>query len=137
VALSLSRSERLDLVVTIGTFTRLREMASGLTRGLLPNEYDNRRAAREIDEPWYLVHGTGDEVVPWKQGEELHKIAAATKRQGASFVVLGASHRPDAEILLSILSTIEVHRTAGKLTPEGLPESVKLFPFAAGQAPNP
>jgi fermentation-respiration switch protein FrsA (DUF1100 family) len=137
VALSLSRGERLDLLVTVGTFTRLRDMAPTLARGLVPNEYDNRLAVKSLDEPWYLVHGTGDGVVPWKQGEELHKIAGSAKRPGASFVVLGGGHRPDAATLLAVLATIEADRAAGRLSAEGLPPTIKLIPFGSSAPLNP
>ena len=137
VGLSLSRSERLDLLVTVGTFTRLRDMVSGLARGLVPNEYDNRLAVKALDEPWYLVHGTGDEVVPWQQGEELHRIAGSAKRLGASFVILGGSHRPNAATMQAILSTIEAERTGRKLSTEHLPGTVKLIPFGSGKSLDP
>lgn len=137
VALSLSRRERLDLLITIGAFTRLRDMAPALTRGLIPNEYDNRGAVSVLDEPWFLVHGTGDEVVPWQQGEELHKIAGSAKLSGASFVVLGAPHHLDAAILLLVLSTIEAERASGRLSSERLSETIKLIPFGSSKPLNP
>ena len=135
VGLSLSRSEKFDALITIGTFTRLREMAPALARALVPNEYDNGRSVSQLDEPWYLVHGTADEVVPWKQGEALHKLART--KSGASFVVLGATHRPDAGQLLAILESVASHRRSGKLAADGLPKMVKLIPFGSGGPLNP
>jgi pimeloyl-ACP methyl ester carboxylesterase len=137
VALSLSRSERLDVLVTAGTFTRLREMVPALTRALVPNEYDNRLAVQTLDEPWYLIHGTRDGVVPWQQGQELHNIAGSAKRPGASFVILGGDHRPDAETLLTVLSTIELSRSKGGLSAKQLPSKVKLIPFGSSAPLNP
>lgn len=135
VALSLSRSEKLEAVITVATFTRLREMAPGLARALVPNEYDNRRAVRALDEPWYLVHGTADDVVHWKQGEELHKLAAG--RPGASFVVIGGSHRPDGGTLAAILATVAEHRASGRLSAGQLPQGVKLITFGSNRPLNP
>lgn len=114
VALALSRSEQFDVLVTIGTFSRLRDMAPRIGRALVPDEYRNLDAARLLGEPFYLIHGVRDGVVPWAQGEALHK-AAAGKRAG-SFVLRNSDHVPAAETLRPIFAAIEAD-LAGKPLP--------------------
>ena len=133
VALSLARRERLDAVITIGTFTRLRDMASGIVRGVLPNEYRNEEAVAALDEPLYIVHGLRDDIVPWRQGEALHKAAGRSKRHGASFVISSAGHQPEAADLRSVLQTILQQRTSGRWNTSLLPQSVALIPFGTSR----
>ena len=133
VALSLARRETLTAVVTIGAFTRLRDMAPGLARALVPNEYRNPEAVVRLDEPLYVVHGLEDATVPWQHGETLHKVASRAKRQGASFAIRTAGHLPAARDLLAILEVIGEHRRSGRWNVGRLPETVLLMPFGTSR----
>ena len=133
VALSLARREKLAAVVTIGTFTRLRDMAPGLARSFVPNEYRNQDAVPQLDEPLYVVHGLSDAVVPWQHGEMLHKLAGKAGRHGASFAIQGAGHQPAAGELGAILDAIASQRRSGKWDSAQLPASVSLIPFATSR----
>jgi fermentation-respiration switch protein FrsA (DUF1100 family) len=104
VGLSLSRVEKLDLLITVGTFTRLRDMAPAIARALVPDEYRNIDAVKAIDEPLFIIHGVRDDVVPWQQGEALHKAAAG--KLGCSFVLRDGDHQPPASDLRIILNKI-------------------------------
>ncbi|WP_309601271.1 alpha/beta hydrolase [Sphingomonas sp.] len=123
VALSLSRRERLDQLVTIGTFTRLRDMAPKLTRALVPDEYRNAEAVAALDEPYALIHGLRDDIAPWQMGQELHKVAVTSKRRGASYILNVAGHQPDAALILAILESLQ--------GPAPLPTAIRAVPFGA------
>ncbi len=131
VAFGLATRQHLDALVTIGAFTRLRDMVSKLLRAAVPNEYDNMAAIAKLDEPLYLIQGTADETVPWQMGEQLAKTAQAAHKAGAAFVIKDARHAPDGAVVAMILRAI-----VAKLDGDGatvkvtLPETVHLFPFS-------
>lgn len=126
VALALSRDEKLDALVTIGTFSRLRDMAPRVGRALVPDEYRNADAVRSLGAPLFIIHGVRDAVVPWQQGEALHR-AAASKR-GRSFVLRDADHVPAADTLRLIFAAIAAD-LSGKPLPT-LPVGIKVVRFA-------
>lgn len=105
VALGLSRETKLDAVVTIGTFTRIRDMAPRLVRGLVPDAYRNGEAVKALDEPFFLIHGSRDGVVSADMGKALFDLARG--KQGRAFVIRTADHVPPAEDLRLIFAAIE------------------------------
>lgn len=125
VALALSRTERFDALVTIGTFTRLRDMAPRLGRAFVPDEYRSADATRLLDEPFYLIHGVRDDIVPWPQGEALHKAAAG--KRGGSFILRDADHVPHPDTLRLIFAAIAAD-LGGKPLPE-LPAEINAVRF--------
>jgi pimeloyl-ACP methyl ester carboxylesterase len=133
VGLSLSRGERLDQLITIGTFTRLRDMAPKMARALVPDEYRNADAVRVLDEPYALIHGLRDDIAPWRMGEELHKAAVRSKRRGMSYILTEAGHQPDAALILKVLEDIEA-RSAGK-APTALPAAIRAVSFEPAARP--
>lgn len=112
VALDLSRSEKLDRLVTIGAFTALKEMTSGIARSLVPDDYRNIDSVRSLDEPYALVHGLRDQVVPWQMGQELHKAASLADRRGQSYILKEEGHQPEARTLLTILDDLHAAKPA-------------------------
>ena len=132
VAFGLAMRQRLEALVTIGAFTNLRAMAPKLLRSLIADRYDNEAAVAALDEPWYQIHGTADETVPWQQGEVLAKLAAAGHKAGASFVIQGAGHAPDGAVLAMILRAIAAKlQGGGKAVSVTLPQMVRLVPFGS------
>jgi len=130
VAFGLATRQRLDALVTIGAFTNLRAMAPKLLRSLIEDRYDNEAAVATLDEPWYQIHGTADDTVPWQQGEALARVAAAGHKAGASFVIEGAGHAPDGAVLAMILRAIAAKlQGGGKAVSVTLPQIVRLVPF--------
>lgn len=129
VALALARRSPAEVVITLGTFTRLRDMVSGLTRAVVPDAYRNIDAVPALNGPYFLIHGAADPVVPATQGEALHSLAGAAHLAGASFVILGADHAPAGDLVLPILETIRGRAAAGALSIAGLPEAIKVIPF--------
>lgn len=127
VAFKLARRERLDALVTIGAFTGLRAMAPKVARAFISDRYDNLGAVPTLDEPWFLLHGTADDVVPASEGNRLHNAAVTAHRQGASFVLDGAGHRPDGALVATVIAMIDAH-LAGATWPT-MPTRVRLFPF--------
>lgn len=127
VALGLARRQRLDAVVTLGAFTRLRAMAPRIARAFITDRYDNLGTVPVLDEPWFLLHGTADEVVPASEGNRLYHAAVAGKRAGGALVLEGADHHPDGALIAALLDGIDA-RLAGRPAPP-LPSGVKWFPF--------
>lgn len=132
VGLSLSRRHRLDALITIGTFTRLRAMAPGIARALVPNEYDNLGAVGLLDEPFYLIHGRADRVVPSTHAGQLYEAARAGRKAGLSFAISGADHAPAAAILLPLFDLIAQDRRTGAADPARVPPGVQMGAFSAG-----
>lgn len=137
VALALARRKPLDAVITIGAFTRLRDMTSKITRGFIPDAYNNLSALPAIDEPWFLIHGSADATVPIGMGEKLHIAAGAAKRKGASFVVMGADHKPPADALIAIFDQIARRLSGAGFDPAALPTAIKVIPFGQSAPLNP
>jgi len=129
VALGLSQRRHLQVVVTMGAFTRLRDAAPKLTRAFVPDAYRNLEAVAALDEPYFLIHGTEDATVPSNQGHALHVAAGAAGKRGASFVIVGADHHPDGALLVPIFAAIGAELATGKLSAAGLPASIRLVPF--------
>lgn len=134
VGLSLSRRQRLDALITIGTFTRLRAMAPGIARAFVPNEYDNLGAVRLLEEPFYLIHGRADRVVPSTQGGELFEAARASQKTGLAFAISGADHAPAAATLLPLFALISEHRRTGAADPAKVPPGVQMSLLSNGRS---
>jgi len=137
VALGLARRQKLDAVLTVGTFTRLRAMAPKLARAFVPDGYDNKAAVAQLDEPYFLVHGSNDSTVPLTEGEQLHKAAGAARKWGALFVVMGADHKPGGEQILAIIQSAAAALANGQHSADLLPLEIKLLPFGQGKPINP
>lgn len=138
VAMGLEARTDADLIVTIGTFTRLRDMVSGLARAVVPDAYRNLDRARTVRIPWFIVHGTADDTVPVRQGEQLHIAASEARRQGASLVIVNAGHRPEGETVASVFEAIRTRSFDSPPSPTHLPVDVKVIPFGQNRPlPNP
>ncbi len=127
VAFGLATRQRLDALVTVGTFTRLRAMAPKIARAFVPNDYDNLAAVPKLDEPYFLIHGTADDTVPAPEGEALQEAATKAHKAGAAFVIAGAGHRPDGAVMAAVIDAVTA-RVAGTPAP-ALPAGVKVYPF--------
>jgi hypothetical protein len=137
VALGLAGREKLDAVVTIGAFTRLREFVPKIARGLVSDRYDNLAAVAALDEPYFLIHGTADDTVPALMGSALHGAAGTSHRQGASFVITGAGHTPSADHLATIVDAIDRHLDGAAFNAGALPTAIHLIPFGETKPVNP
>ncbi|HYF22843.1 MAG TPA: alpha/beta hydrolase [Caulobacteraceae bacterium] len=139
VALGLANRARSEVVVTVGTFTRLKVLAPAIARPLLgAHVYDNERAVAQGRTPFYLVHGLHDDVVPSSHGETLHRRAGAAKRPGASFVVPEADHKPSGEIMLAVLEAIRTGPDRERpAAPSSAAGTVLLIPFGESRSANP
>jgi fermentation-respiration switch protein FrsA (DUF1100 family) len=137
VAFDLAKRERLEALITIGAFTRLRAAAPKLARAFVPNDYDNLAAVPKLDEPWFLIHGTADDIVSSGEGKALHSAAGAAKKTGAGFVILGGGHKPEGAQLLAIAEAIRAWFASGHYPATTLPKEVKLVPFGQDTPLNP
>ena len=129
VAFGLATRQKLDALVTIGTFTGLRAMTPKIARAFISDRYDNLAAIPTLDEPLFLIHGTADETVPIAMGQELHKAAFAAKRHGLSAVIRGAGHHPDGTTVAAIVEMISAHLDRPEAAPRPLPDTVTLYGF--------
>jgi pimeloyl-ACP methyl ester carboxylesterase len=136
-AFGLARRERLDALVTIGAFTRLRAAAPKIARAFLPDDYDNLGAVRLLDEPYLLVHGMADSTVSFREGEALHDAAGTAGKRGGSFAILGADHKPDGRLIALVMEAVASYLRTGRFDPAGLPPTIKLIPFGQSKPLNP
>lgn len=130
VAFGLAMREKLDALVTIGAFTRLKAMMPKIARGFVSDEYDNLADVPKLDEPWFLLHGLRDATVPASEGNALHNAAVRADRDGASFVLTDADHHPDGKLIATVIDTFEA-RLEGAAWPTDLPPQIGIFPFTA------
>jgi len=128
VAFDLALTEPIDALVTIGTFIGLREIAPPIARPFIKDRYDNIAALAKLKPElrYYLLHGTADEVIPTGNAARLHNLAVTRKQAGASFILEGQRHRPDASLIAGVLDFI-VDVDAGKQS--SLPAGVRIAPF--------
>ena len=131
VAFGLARRQKLDALVTIGTFTDLRTMAPAAARWMISDRYDNAGAIVTLDEPCYLVHGTADQVVPYVHGQALRAAGSKARKDGALFTVGGAGHGPDGAVLAMILRAVAAKTQGGGVMKVQLPPGVQLTPFGS------
>jgi pimeloyl-ACP methyl ester carboxylesterase len=137
VAFDLAKRHKLDALITIGAFTRLRAAAPKLTRAFVPNDYDNLGAVAKLDEPYFLIHGLADDTIASSEGEKLHDAAGAAGKSGASFAIVGAGHRPDGIQIAIILDAIGGWFATGNYPVASLPAEVKVIPFGQQRPLNP
>lgn len=129
VAFGLALRQKLDALVTIGTFTGLRAMAPKIARAFISDRYDNLAAVPRLDEPLFLIHGTADDVVPVQMGQDLHKAAFVARRHGFTAVITGAGHRPDGATVAAIVELIAAHLDHPDAPALPVPDTVKLYGF--------
>jgi pimeloyl-ACP methyl ester carboxylesterase len=137
VAFDLAARHKLDALITVGAFTRLRAAAPKLARAFVPNDYDNLAAVPQLDEPYFLIHGLADDTIASSEGEKLHAAAGAAGKSGGSFAIVGAGHRPDAVQIAAILETIGGWFATGRYSTAALPAEIKTIPFGQERPLNP
>ena len=129
VAFGLAARQKLDALVTIGTFTSLRAMTPKIARAFISDRYDNLAAVPKLDEPLFIIHGTADETVPAQMGNALHNAALAAKRKGFSLVIRGADHHPDGATIATLIDVIAMHLDRPDATLPAMPDTVTLYPI--------
>ncbi len=96
VALEMAARHPVEGVATLGTFTRMSDMAPAVARGLITDRFDNLAAIRRVRTPVFLLHGDADELVPFSS-------AAALKEVGGERVTVvrlrGAGHNLSLETI--------------------------------------
>jgi len=103
VALEIAPVEKPRLVVTLGAFARITDLAPWPVRGVLPDRFDNLAALRRVTAPVLILHGTHDEVAPFAHAARL--LAAAPP--GSRMIPLqGADHHPDLAVIAERLSAV-------------------------------
>jgi pimeloyl-ACP methyl ester carboxylesterase len=80
VALEMAGRHKVDGVVTVSTFTSLADVAPVYARPFLPDRYDSRAAITRVTAPIVMFHGTKDELIPFKQRDELAGLAKVRVR---------------------------------------------------------
>jgi pimeloyl-ACP methyl ester carboxylesterase len=92
VALEQATRQRPRMVITLGAFARIADLAPWAVRGIMPDRWDNLEAIRRVEAPVLIVHGTADETVPYAHAGRLHAAAPRTSRV---LTLEGANHHPD------------------------------------------
>jgi len=137
VAMSLALRGRVDALVTVGAFTRLRAMAPPLARAFVPDAYDNLAQVPRLATPWILVHGSADATVPLTEARALHQAAGAAHRNGGAFVLMDSDHKPDAALLLAVCNAARAWLKDRRWPLSDIPASAKLLPFGVTKPLNP
>lgn len=106
VAFGLARTERLDALVTIGTFASITAMAPRIARAFISDRFDNLATIATVDEPVFITHGTADAVVPSGNARLLFDAAARSGRQGGGFVLRNMGHQPPAEAVRRVIDAV-------------------------------
>ena len=80
VAIDLAARERVAGLATFSAFTSMPDMGRALlpwlpTSLLLSHRFESERKLRAIDVPILLVHGRGDQIIPFAMSERLAKAA--------------------------------------------------------------
>jgi uncharacterized protein len=131
VALDLSLRHTLDMVITIGTFTSIKDMAPRLARGLISDPFDNMAALQSLNEPLFIIHGTEDDLVPAEHGNRLYHSAAKAGKTGGAIVLSGEGHAPKEE---KIQKAIQIAETGNQKQDD---PAINFYPFpAAGNTPQ-
>lgn len=121
VALQAARGEpNIGGVITIGAFARIQDATPPLLRGLLPDQWDNRDAVRNADEPLILLHGSADRVVPPGSAGALARLSP---RHATAIMMGDSAHKPNMQKIGPWISAaIETVAAAGKGTLPPLPD---------------
>jgi uncharacterized protein len=96
VALEMAGRTQVDGVVTLGTFTSLRDAAPGVARPFLPDRYDNRAAIARVNTPILLIHGTKDAIIPYDHAAQL---VVASGGKARLLTLPDAGHHVDLALL--------------------------------------
>jgi hypothetical protein len=100
VALEMAARNRVDGVATLGAFSRLADAAPPITRGFLPDHFDNLAAIGRVTAPVFLFHGTGDQVIPYAHAGRLRQ---ASHDRATVVTLTGAGHQVDFAKLAPIV----------------------------------
>ncbi len=96
VAIALAAESEHDGLIIESTFTRVEDMAAltgiPLARKLVAYRFDSIRRIREAVAPVFLVHGTGDTLVPYSMGEALRDACVESSRKVRFLPVFGGEH---------------------------------------------
>lgn len=75
IALEMAARHPVAGVATLGTFTRLADMAPPIARRFMPDRFDNLQTISRVTAPTYLLHGTKDQIVPFAAADRLRKAS--------------------------------------------------------------
>lgn len=86
----LARVRPLRALILQSTFTSLEIFSDRYfaPRGLLLDRYDTLQVVRHYRRPVLVIHGEGDSLIPWSEGERLAKASA-----DGTFLLLNCGHR--------------------------------------------
>lgn len=136
VAFGLARRERLDALITIGTFASIPALAPRIARAFITDRFDNLAAVPALDEPLFIIHGTADDVIPAMNGNQLHNAAIAAKRRGVSFVIDGAGHQPQGATVARLIDVIERILGEGRVPTGAGDPTIKVYAYGYDSAPT-
>jgi pimeloyl-ACP methyl ester carboxylesterase len=101
VALHVAATAPVAGVVTLSTFDKLAESATGGFSAILPDKWNNVDAAGKIRTPLVMIHGTADDRVDMDQASALF---AAAGHPTDWLIAPGAGHNPDMAKLGPLVS---------------------------------
>ena len=112
VALDLALRNKLDMVVTYGTFYNVDAFVPFYGKMLIADPFDNAKAVTKLDEPYVLVHGLEDETIPVAHGAMLEDNAKKANIAMDAVFVTSGKHSFDDTQILQILEKISLENNA-------------------------
>lgn len=106
VALDLALRNKLDMIVTYGTFYNVDAFVPFYGKLLIADPFDNSKAVTKLDEPYVLIHGLEDETIPVAHGAMLENNAKRANIAMDSIFVNSGKHSFDDTQILQILEKI-------------------------------
>jgi fermentation-respiration switch protein FrsA (DUF1100 family) len=77
IAIEAATKSRFKAVVTLGAFTSLRSLVPFFAKPFLPDRFDNLAKVGRVNSPFYILHASEDEIVPFRQGQALRERAGS------------------------------------------------------------
>ncbi len=114
VALDLALRNKLDMVVTYGTFYNVDAFVPFYGKMLIADPFDNAKAVTKLDEPYVLVHGLEDETIPVAHGAMLEDNAKKANIAMDAVFVTSGKHSFDDSQILQILDRISLENNGLK-----------------------
>lgn len=127
VGFGLARRRPVDALVSLGAFTRLRDMAPAIARPFITERYDNLAAIAAVRTPVFLIHGAADKVAPLTAARDLHAAAHYAHTPGLTFIIAGADHHPRGELVAAILKVVLARLEDPTAAVPPLPPEVRVY----------
>lgn len=131
-------------LVLLSAYTSIRDAAASLVGAVayivLAERWDNAAALRTLTCPVLLLHGTSDEVIPFRQGEQLAELRRKAELPVVFFAQQGGTHnvyRAREDLSDPILAFLQKHHAQARPLVVRSDLGPKREPAVSPPAPSP